>query len=94
MSSSSTFQATNPETGQKVPPGFQETTAGEVDAACGLAAEAFSALRKSAPPQRASLLRGIAQEIMSLGDALVTRAMARGKSERTRLSQMHLAHMG
>src|SRR5712691_11194102 len=74
-SSSSTFQATNPATGQKMSPVFHEATAGEVDAACGLAADAFVTLRKSAAAQRASLLRGIAQEIMSLGDALVTRAM-------------------
>ena len=84
-SSSSTFQASNPATGQKVSPVFHEATAGEVDAACGLAAQAFSTLRRSAPSQRASLLRGIADQIMSLGDALLTRAMEETALPRPRL---------
>jgi alpha-ketoglutaric semialdehyde dehydrogenase len=84
-SSSSTFQASNPATGQKVSPAFHEATAGEVDAACGLAAQAFSTLRRSAPSQRASLLRGIADQIMSLGDTLLTRAMEETALPRPRL---------
>ena len=74
-SSSSTFQASNPTTGQRIPTPFHEATPQEVNAACGLAAQAFPILLKSPPPRRAAVLRAFAEQLMSLGDALVTRAM-------------------
>src|SRR5437762_5720127 len=84
-SSSSTFQATNPTTGQKMPPAFYEATVVEVDAACKSAAQAFATLRANPPAQRASLLRAIAEELMSLGDALVNRAMDESGLPRPRI---------
>lgn len=72
--SSDLFQATNPATGQRIEPGFHEATAGEIDAACHAAAEAFPAIRTTSAGQKSQLLRAIADQIMALGDALVTRA--------------------
>jgi NADP-dependent aldehyde dehydrogenase len=75
VSPSSTFQAVNPTTGQKIGPAIHEATAGDVDRACQAAAEAFEIVRQKSPAERAKLLRAIADEIVALGDALVVRAM-------------------
>jgi alpha-ketoglutaric semialdehyde dehydrogenase len=72
---SSTFQAVNPATGEKIGPLVHEGTAEEVDRACRGAAEAFVEARRKSPADRARLLRAFADEIMALGDGLVTRAM-------------------
>lgn len=69
-----TFHAVNPATGQRMATDFHEATAAEIDSACTAAADAFPAIRAKTPAQKAALLRAIADQIMALGEALVTRA--------------------
>jgi NADP-dependent aldehyde dehydrogenase len=68
------FHGTNPSNGQKLSPDFHEATRTEVDRACRAAEAAAPAMRKASPQAKAKLLRAMAERIMGLGDALVTRA--------------------
>jgi NADP-dependent aldehyde dehydrogenase len=74
-SSRQTFSGANPATGQRLAPEFHEATREEVDRACKAAEAAAPALRNATPQSKARLLRAMADQIMALGDALVTRAM-------------------
>ncbi len=65
--------ATNPATGEVLPPGFCEATPVEVDKACYAAEEAFAAMRQAEPERIADLLDRVGEEIMALGDALIDR---------------------
>lgn len=69
------FYANNPATRERIEPGFHEASAGEIDAACVAAAEAFGAIRAKSAGEKAKLLRAIADQIMAVGDDLVTRAV-------------------
>ncbi len=80
-----TFAAVDPATGAAIGPDFQEADAGHVEAACALAAEAFSKFRDLAPETRAAFLEAVADEIAALGDALVERAMRESGLPRARL---------
>ncbi|HEY7119653.1 MAG TPA: aldehyde dehydrogenase (NADP(+)) [Tepidisphaeraceae bacterium] len=82
---SATFQGANPATGEKLGPAFHEATAEEVDRACREAAQSFDALRLLPPGTRAALLRGIADQIMALGEELVLRVMAETGLPRPRI---------
>jgi len=73
--SGQTFHATNPATAQRLTTDFAEATRDEVDRACTLAAQSFDAVRARPAKDRAALLRAMADQIMALGDALVTRAV-------------------
>jgi len=84
-SSTSTFQASNPATGEKLSPAIHEATSAEVDRACRVAEGAFAVVRRKSPVERAKLLRAIADELMNLGDALVLRAMAESGLPRPRI---------
>jgi NADP-dependent aldehyde dehydrogenase len=64
----------DPSRGVALEPAFAEATEGEIDRACRLADAAFPRYSSLAPKARAAFLRGIAQEIMALGDALLERA--------------------
>ena len=68
------FHAVDPDTGTALAPVFREAGPEQVDHACRTAAAAFQRYAESPPEQRAHLLRGIADEIEGLGDALVQRA--------------------
>ncbi len=68
------FHAVDPNTGAALAPVFRDAGPEHVDHACRTAAEAFQHYAESPPEQRAHLLRGIADEIEGLGDALVQRA--------------------
>ncbi|MGB7344919.1 MAG: aldehyde dehydrogenase (NADP(+)) [Pirellulaceae bacterium] len=72
--SAGTFQATNPAGRNKLPEEFCEAGQVEVDAALEAAAETFTSLRTSAVETRALLLERMANEVESLGDALIDRA--------------------
>jgi alpha-ketoglutaric semialdehyde dehydrogenase len=70
---------------------FQDATAAEINAVMNAAWEAFSIFRETTLKQRADLMRRIAKEIESEGDALIQTAMretnlpeARLKNERAR----------
>ncbi|KKB75843.1 2,5-dioxovalerate dehydrogenase [Devosia soli] len=85
------FLAFNPSTGEMLEPAFRISSAEDAARASSLAAAAFQPYRHLPYTQRATFLRAIAEEIMTLGDDLISRAMqetglpeARIKTERTR----------
>lgn len=67
------FFATNPETGEKLQPGFYEATIDEIDRATRKAADAFQEYGKEEPGTRAVFLDRIADEIEDLGHELIER---------------------
>jgi len=79
------FHAVDPATGAALEPGFGGGGAAEVDRACALAGQAFDAFRDTGLEQRAAFLETIAQNILDLGDGLITRAMAESGLPRPRL---------
>ena len=72
----STFTAVNPATGETLEPDFQEAGAEAVDRAARAAHDAFETYRATTPQQRADFLRAVAEEIVRLGDMLISRAAA------------------
>ena len=92
------FTTANPATGEVLEPAFRFADAGNIRAACQLAATAFGPLRQAPPEQRARLLDAIADGIEALGDRLLKRAhretglpLARLQGERTRtINQLKL----
>jgi 2,5-dioxopentanoate dehydrogenase len=91
MSGTDTFQGQDPHAGAALAPPFFEGGGDEVDLALTSAAETFTSYSRTTAPRRAAFLRRIADEIESLGDALIRRTMretalpeARLLSERTR----------
>jgi 2,5-dioxopentanoate dehydrogenase len=89
-----TFTATNPATGARLAPAFQEAGAADVEAACSLAAAAFGPFSELALKERASFLESVADEIVALGDALIERAMAETGLARARLEGERLRTVG
>ena len=75
----------NPATGEALDPPFPGGTAAEVERACALAEAAFDTYRETGLEERARFLEAIADEIVSLGDALVERAMAESGLPRGRI---------
>ena len=71
-----TFRGVNPANCTDLDPPFHEATAGEIDRAVRLAAEAFEDFRRRPARDRARLLDAIASQIEALGDALIERANA------------------
>lgn len=83
--------AYNPSAGEELSPGFRISDDSDVGRAADLAWGAFDSYRQLPLTQRADFLSAIAAEILSLGDALIQRAVAetglgagRIESERTR----------
>ncbi len=62
--------------GAQLQPGFSTATAADIDAACELAWDAFDSYRQLAAEARAAFLEAIAENIMALGEDLLTRANA------------------
>ena len=81
-----TFSAFDPRQGKVLDPVFSEATAQDVDQALGLAASAFAAFRASGADTVASLLEGIAEEIVALGEPLIERAAAESGLPKDRLT--------
>jgi 2,5-dioxopentanoate dehydrogenase len=69
-----TFRASNPATGESLEPEFHAATAGEIDLAAKLAAEAFVSYRSISGTKKAEFLNRIAERIEAVTDALVERA--------------------
>jgi len=67
------FRATNPQTGEKIPPDFYSATREELNAAANLAERAFFEWSRASGKTRAAFLRKIADHIEALGDELVNR---------------------
>lgn len=70
------FKAIDPSLGIDLPGDFYAASISEADAAMNLADKAFGTYRNIGTTQKAAFLRGIADEIMAVGDALIERAMA------------------
>lgn len=95
---SKTLHAVNPSTKQKIEPAFYEATPAEIDKAIRKANEAFQIYRNVSGEKKAEFLTCIGDEIMALGDQLITRCMeetglteARLIGERTRtVNQLYL----
>ncbi len=71
--SAHTFQAHSPLTGKALSPAVHEASATDVDNAVRHAEEAFEIYRRRDPEARAVFLETIADEIVALGDTLLTR---------------------
>ena len=80
-----TFNAVQAATGDLLQPPFQEADASHVAAACARADEAFATFSEAEPELRARFLQAIGAEIMSVGDALIERAMLESGLPRARL---------
>lgn len=80
-----TFAVTDRTTGATLEPAFSEATTADVAKACELAGAAFHAYRNSPLATRKKFLETIAQNILDLGDDLITRAMAESGLPRPRL---------
>ena len=66
----------NPTSDEDMQPGFASSRKADLETACTLAHNAFDAYRNIPLEKRAVFLETIADEILALGDILVTRAMA------------------
>ncbi|KAA0581900.1 aldehyde dehydrogenase (NADP(+)) [Azospirillum sp. B21] len=79
------FRAVDPASGEALEPAFGGGSAADVDRACALAWSAFDAFRETGLDQRAAFLETVAQNILDIGDDLITRAMAESGLPRARL---------
>ncbi|HEX8445693.1 MAG TPA: aldehyde dehydrogenase (NADP(+)) [Sphingomonas sp.] len=79
------FAAVDPSSGATLDPMFAEAGAAEVDAACALAAAAYSSFSETDLDTRAAFLEAIADAIVAIGDDLIVRAMAESGLPRARL---------
>ncbi|HET6383858.1 MAG TPA: aldehyde dehydrogenase (NADP(+)) [Armatimonadota bacterium] len=86
--------AVNPASGETLAPDFYEAAPSEIDRAMTLAADAFSQRRKSDWERTSALLDRIADEIMALGDSLISRAAAETGLPEGRLSGERLRTVG
>ncbi|MCC6670689.1 MAG: aldehyde dehydrogenase (NADP(+)) [Planctomycetes bacterium] len=68
------YRAEDPRDGTPLGPEFRDADAAQVHEACTLAAEAAPGCAAVGPERRAAFLRGIAAELLGLGDALLARA--------------------
>jgi len=75
----------NPATGEALEPVYPDGSTADIDAAVGLALEAFGAYRRSSPEARGRFLDAVAGQIAALGDALIERAMLETGLPRARL---------
>jgi alpha-ketoglutaric semialdehyde dehydrogenase len=85
VKSGETFVVADRLTGKALDPAFRESGTEDVSRACALAEAAFDPYRSLPLEARAKFLESIAQKILDLGDALITRAMAESALPRPRL---------
>lgn len=69
------FFAVNPSSGKELEPGFKEASLKEIDTAVQKASTAFQVYRNKSGKEKAAFLEAIADEIVSLGDGLISRCM-------------------
>jgi NADP-dependent aldehyde dehydrogenase len=79
------IRAMDPVTGKPMEPAWRGADIGQVDAAVQLAVRAFPAYRETTLEQRAVFLEAIADEIGSLGNVLIDRAISETGLPRARL---------
>lgn len=83
--SGKTFYAVNPSTRNKIEPAFHEATLAEIDKAIQKAHDAFQQYRTISREKKAEFLTCIGDEIMALGDQLISRCMEETGLAETRL---------
>lgn len=69
------FFAVNPSSGKELEPAYKEATQAEINTAVEKASAAFQQYRRKSGKEKAGFLEAIAEEIMSLGQDLITRCM-------------------
>ncbi len=69
------FYGENPSNGQNLEPGFYEATQQEIDEAIEKASAAFQHYRNVSGKDKATFLETIAEEIVALGESLISRCM-------------------
>jgi NADP-dependent aldehyde dehydrogenase len=79
------LQATNPATGERLEPVFEEATSEDIDRAVRAAEAAFEPYAALPAERRAAFLRAIGDEILAEGDALLERTEAETGLPRARL---------
>src|SRR5436190_22688443 len=79
------FNATNPRTGERLPPAFFAAETAEIDMAAGLAHDAFGIYGRVPGREKAKFLRTIAAKIESAADGLIERAELETALPKTRL---------
>ncbi|MDB4505690.1 MAG: aldehyde dehydrogenase (NADP(+)) [Saprospiraceae bacterium] len=79
------MRSMNPATMKEIEGEFHEATSGEIDVAMEKATKAFQTYRNTTGTIRAKFLRKIADNILSLGDPLIERAMAESGLPKGRL---------
>ncbi len=76
----------DPAAGQPLEPVYQHGDAGNVEAACAAAAEAFGAYRATTSEQRAQFLEAIAANIEAISEPLIARAVAESGLPQARIT--------
>ena len=71
-----TFNAFDPSNKKKLPVDFHESTKNEIDKACGKASKAFDIYSNKSGKEKAVFLQEIADQILNLGDELISRCCA------------------
>ncbi len=84
--SSTTFSGENPATGKKLEPLFYEASPNEINEAIEKANESFQQYRNKTGEEKAEFLEIIAEEIIALDTALITRAMEESGLPEARLT--------
>ncbi|KQN26362.1 2,5-dioxovalerate dehydrogenase [Sphingomonas sp. Leaf33] len=79
------FQAIDPSVGETISGDFSSATPKDAAEACALAEVAFPAYAATTPEDRARFLEAIAEDILSIGDPLIARAMQESGLPRARL---------
>lgn len=79
------FYGENPADGSKLEPGFHEASEKEIWTAIEKASSAFQQYRNTSAKERSEFLDAISDEIMALGDELITRCMQETGLPETRL---------
>jgi len=80
------IQGFDPAAGQPLEPVYQHGDAGNVEAACAAAAEAFGAYRATTSEQRAQFLEAIAANIEAISEPLIARTVAESGLPQARIT--------
>jgi 2,5-dioxopentanoate dehydrogenase len=84
-SAGKSFSATNPRTGERLPPDFFASGPDEISTAAGLAHDAFLTYSRTSGREKGKFLRTIAAKIESAADAIIERAEQETALPKTRL---------
>ncbi|MDE2465448.1 MAG: aldehyde dehydrogenase (NADP(+)) [Alphaproteobacteria bacterium] len=86
VQSADRFYAVNPETSEKIEPGFSVSSEMDVEQACALANSVFDRYRATSAEERAQLLEAIAENVAALGETAIPRAQSETALPQARLT--------